>query len=61
MKSSKRYEVRLIGKGGELATIESDNAWHPASWMTYRGDMVKVFDRVVGEYLPDYYIQRDGE
>jgi hypothetical protein len=58
---AKRYIVTLFGKGGPLNTVDSDNAWHPASWMTYRGDMVKVFDRLIGEYLPDYYIQKDGE
>jgi hypothetical protein len=58
---TKRYEVQLFGLGGLLNTEDSNHPWHPAKWMTYRGDMIKVFDRESGEYLPDYYIQKDGE
>ena len=58
---TKRYLVSLISYGGVLNTEDSNHPWHPAKWMTYRGDMVKVFDRLCGEYLPDYYIQKDGE
>ena len=56
-----RYEIKLIGRGGELNSTFSNNPWHPAKWMTYKGDIVKVFDHLSDEWLPDYYINNDGE
>jgi len=59
--AAKRYIVRLFGLGGELAMTTSENPWHPNTWFTERGDLVQVYDSLEDDFLPDYYIQRDGE
>jgi hypothetical protein len=60
-KTNARYEVKLFGRGGELNSTYSANPWHPASWITYRGDKVKVFDTLNAQWLPTYVIRADGE
>jgi len=59
--TKERYLIKLISYGGELNSEYSKNAWHPAKWQTYRGDLVRVFDTLTAEWLPDYRIEKDGE
>jgi hypothetical protein len=56
-----RYKVILSGHGGTLASVHSNDPWHPSDWMTCRGDKISVFDKITQEWLPDYYIDRSGE
>jgi hypothetical protein len=56
-----RYLVTLISYGGVLNETLSRNPWHPAKWMTYKGDIVRVFDTLDAEWYPDYVIESDGD
>lgn len=57
IKESERYIVRLFNSYGcDLAERYSEQPYHPVDWYIESGDIVKVYDRINKEFLPDYYI-----